>query len=139
MLNRCRNPNCAGAHFYGGRGITICERWRKFESFFVDMGEQPEGKTLDRINSNLGYFKENCRWATPTEQARNRRNSKLTYKIAVEVVQRHLRGESHSVIARDYGICRATVRDITNGKIWKGATIDAAFELALSEDPAFDL
>lgn len=59
--------------YYAAKGITISERWvDSFEAFLADMGERPEGKTLDRKNGNLGYSKENCRWATWKEQASNR-------------------------------------------------------------------
>ncbi|EPQ6908791.1 helix-turn-helix domain-containing protein [Citrobacter freundii] len=62
---------------HGGRGITVCERWLLFENFLCDMGSRPEGKTLDRIDSNKGYFKENCQWQTMQEQQRNRRNNRI--------------------------------------------------------------
>lgn len=74
MKARCENPRHKGYRLYGERGITICNRWRdSFAAFLEDMGERPEGRTLDRINPNGNYEPGNCRWATPKEQAANTR------------------------------------------------------------------
>lgn len=70
MHARCSNPKNVKFHRYGGRGIRVCERWSTFENFLQDMGERPQGKTLDRYpHSDGNYEPGNCRWATPKEQA----------------------------------------------------------------------
>lgn len=80
MIQRCTNPNCSGYEYYGGRGITVCEEWMSFDGFLKDMGERPQGTSIDRINPDKGYFKDNCRWATYKVQANNtRRNQHVTY------------------------------------------------------------
>ena len=76
MKQRCLNPNQNSFPYYGGRGITICDRWDDFLNFYEDMGERPEGTSIDRIDSDKGYYKENCKWSTIEEQNRNRRYCK---------------------------------------------------------------
>ena len=68
MIDRCTNPSNKRYVDYQGRGITVCERWMTFANFLADMGERPDATSLDRIDNDAGYFKENCRWATALEQ-----------------------------------------------------------------------
>lgn len=72
MVQRCSNPKASKYHLYGGKGITVCDRWLKsFENFYEDMGPRPPQTSLDRIDPSQGYFKNNCRWSTPREQIAN--------------------------------------------------------------------
>lgn len=75
MIDRCFLKKHKSFNYYGGKGISVSEDWKTFENFLRDMGERPNGKTLDRINNSLGYEKGNCRWSTPREQANNRSSS----------------------------------------------------------------
>jgi hypothetical protein len=82
MKYRCLNKNSKSYKDYGGRGITVCERWiHDYKTFAADMGERPEGYTLDRIDNNKGYSPENCRWASRQQQQINRNN---THKYIID-------------------------------------------------------
>ena len=81
MLQRCTNPNAKAYKNYGGRGITVCSGWLKFENFLADMGRRPDGLTLDRIENEGNYEPGNCRWATRIEQSANSRKLRWFYAI----------------------------------------------------------
>lgn len=119
MNQRCLNPKQNIYDKYGGRGIGVCERWRSsFVAFLEDMGERPEGMTLDRIDNDGDYCPENCRWATPTEQANNTRRTRY---ITIDG-KRHLA----NAIASENGIRPATVSQRIN----MGWSIEQAVGLA---------
>lgn len=101
MLQRCTNPNATDYKNYGGRGITVCKKWKKFILFFNDMGQRPPNTTLDRKNNSKGYYKKNCRWATKIEQEGNRRNNTLFTK--------NKKTQNLAAWVRELGILPATV------------------------------
>jgi hypothetical protein len=75
MMGRCYYPSTTKYSYYGGRGIGVCERWRDFWSFVEDMSPRPDGHFLDRIDNNLGYSLQNCRWATKDTHHNNKRDA----------------------------------------------------------------
>ena len=85
MKSRCGNPNNASYKRYGGRGIQVCAQWHTFHAFLQDMGEAPNGMTLERINNDGNYEPANCTWATREEQQRNTRRTKK-YKFDGQVL-----------------------------------------------------
>ncbi len=87
MKRRCLKTTYKDYPDYGGRGIKVCDRWLKFENFYADMSERPEGLTLDREDNDGDYTPENCKWATPKEQANNRRTNRLiTFRGRVQTM-----------------------------------------------------
>jgi len=102
MKRRCLNPNAIDFPNYGGRGIQVCERWLTFANFLADIGEIPDGLTLDRIDSEGHYEPSNCRLATQKVQQNNRRN---THRVIFEGVECTL-----SDVMRKLGISRSTAR-----------------------------
>lgn len=77
MRQRCYDANNKAFRYYGGRGISVCERWSKFENFLSDMGPKPEGLTIDRIDTEGHYTPSNCRWATRQQQSANRNYNRI--------------------------------------------------------------
>lgn len=103
MLNRCRNKNLPQYKDWGGRGIRVCKRWHRFENFLEDMGEPANNQSLDRVDNDGGYSKDNCRWATKKEQVRNKRSNRII----------KFNGESKTLIewAEGLGIDQASLRE----------------------------
>lgn len=87
MIQRCKSTNIKTRKSYLDKNIKVCDQWLKFENFYKDMGECPDGLTLERIDNNKGYSKENCKWASRKEQNRNKsQNIKITYNSKTQVL-----------------------------------------------------
>ena len=110
MRLRCTSSVNRDYANYGGRGITVCERWNDFWLFVEDMGERPDGHSLDRIDNNQGYCPENCRWASRLEQQSNRRDGRYIRKtpdgfrvcITLLPYKQHTRHFTSLSLAEDY-------------------------------------
>lgn len=120
MKARCYNEKYSLFHRYGGRGITVCDKWmRSFINFYNDMGDCPEGMSLDREDNNGNYNPENCRWADVYQQAQNSSITKLN-PIAVKTIRWLLINtkKSQRDIAKAYGISQSLIGAVSTKKAW---------------------
>ena len=115
MRERCDRPTAKAFRNYGGRGIYYSAKWILFENFCADKGPRPEGTSIERIDNNGPYTKENCRWATRAEQNRNKRDT-----VRVEFCGRTM---SLAEWSRELGIQRATLM----ARLKSGAPVEVAF------------
>lgn len=106
------NPNSTSYPHYGARGISVCDRWLEFTAFRDDMGERPAGHTLDRIDTDGDYGPSNCRWATESEQQRNKRKSRVTPEIEKEIYALRAAGHSLSKTAASLGLLLYDVKNV---------------------------
>jgi hypothetical protein len=118
MMRRCYSPSDRAYKNYGARGISVCDRWHDILNFIEDMGERPEGHSIDRIDNNSGYSKENCRWATDTTQSRNRRYAKLNEQKASEIRSLRDLGAKRKELAEKFGVSLATIKKVLSGVYW---------------------
>lgn len=117
MWDRCK-PTHKSRSSYFDRGITVCEDWKDFEMFLEDMGERPEGTTLDRKDNDKGYYAGNCEWATKKRQAQNRRSTVLDFDLSEKIRSLKAEGISLSKIAKLLGINESTVKNVLYRGDW---------------------
>ncbi len=115
MWTRCGNPNATDYELYGGRGVSVCQQWESFETFYRDMGARPPGKSLDRVDTNGNYSPGNCRWVTPAEQCQNRRNNKLCWDSVREIRSSHA---TPSQLSGMLGVSTSLIRQVRRNKVW---------------------
>jgi hypothetical protein len=112
MIQRCTNPNASSWQWYGARGISVCDRWRFFENFLEDLGEPPTGTSIERVNNDGNYEPSNCRWATSTEQAANKRTSPkhLAPSVVAEIHHRYASGDvTQYELAEMFGVTQGAI------------------------------
>jgi len=120
MKSRCYNPNVESYPYYGGKGITVCEEWQRFEAFrdWSMANGYDENRSIDRIDNSNGYFPQNCRWSTDKEQARNTTRTVCNEDVVAKVRAMFASGVKNKDIAEIFGISRTNVSDIVYHKSW---------------------
>lgn len=118
MKTRATNLNIPSAKDYSLRGIGICARWKDYANFLADMGEAPDGMSIDRINPDLGYSPQNCRWATASEQAQNTRASKLDAASVRSIRNLASEGVPRRTLAFYYGVTDKMIGRVIRGDSW---------------------
>lgn len=122
MLQRCYNETDREFKRYGGRGISVCPRWKEsFQNFFDDMGAKPsKGMSIDRYPNNDGNYEPgNCRWATPLQQAQNRRNNRLSSFIVGYAKWQHSLGRSIAELSRSLSLPYSGLRQAILANYWR--------------------
>jgi len=126
IRQRCRNPRCREYRYYGGRGIRVCDRWNSFENFAADMlGHPGKGWSIDRIDGDGDYERDNCWWAPPgPHQSRNRRYCKLTEESAAYICQHYIKGSgfhnrgNSAALAEQFGVHRTLIPLVAKRMLW---------------------
>lgn len=121
MIQRCTNVNNPMYSYYGGKGIKVCEEWRKsYSTFLKDMGRRPSKlHTLDRKDSTLGYNPDNCKWSTREEQTRNRPSNVLTEEKVRELRKKYKGGLTKTELSKYFSLSLNTVCKVINNITWK--------------------
>lgn len=119
MKGRCLNALDPAYKDYGGRGIFVCDRWMKFDNFYEDMGDCPQGFSIERINVEDGYHKDNCKWIEKNLQQRNTRKTVFTEEKIKTIREMLKEGVKTSFLAGQHNVGQGHIRQIRSNVIWK--------------------